>query len=353
MCHVKNEEKINTLSSSPWSFSKVNSYEICPRMFQLSYLKKVEKESNAFSEYGSFCHSLLERYYNGELEFFELSDAYEDEYDRNVVTPFPPCQYADLAITYYEQGLAYFDHFEGNTSNVQIIAVEEKACYTIGGYDFIGYIDLLIEKDGEYIIVDHKSKKSFKSKQEKENYLRQLYLYAGYVFEKYGKYPSKLMFNMFRVRGKETENFDPNKLHQAQIWFIRTIERIYQDTEYRMKFYVNDLEFSANNQYVKWKHIDESRWHNLISTDDLEINEGDTLHVAYADSYPEDDDDIYFDRRGREPNYIGVAITDSDKAPSIFMVYTWVHFTNDFFCEHICSTRQSCSANIKTEPIKN
>lgn len=341
------DEKIKILNAYPWSFSKVNSYETCPRMFLLSYLEKHVKESNAFSEYGSFCHSLLERYYNGNVEFFELSEIYEDEFYQNVVTPFPPSQYADMLELYYNQGLEYFNNFEGNTGHTKIIAVEEKAEYTIGNYKFIGFIDLVLENKGELILVDHKSKKSFKTQQEKEKYLRQLYLYAGYVFKKYGKYPSKLIFNMFRTRSREVELFCLEKLYQAENWFIQTIEKIYCDTEFRSKFYIRNLEFSYNDRHIRWRYVGDCYWHKLIAIDDLEIADGNNLYIAFSNLYPNTDEDIYFHQEGHEPNYIGVALTDDNEAPTAFICYTWIRFTNDFFCDYICSTRKSCSVHIE------
>ena len=48
-------------------------------------------------------------------------------------------------------------------------------------------------------MLDHKSKGKFKSKKEQAEYARQLYVYAKYVKEKYGKFPKVLIFNMFNA----------------------------------------------------------------------------------------------------------------------------------------------------------
>lgn len=78
----------NILDNMVWSFSSVNSYCTCPYAFKLSYIDKKEKVNNAFAEFGSFVHSLLEKYFKGEIEFFELSQMYESEYDSNVTHEF-------------------------------------------------------------------------------------------------------------------------------------------------------------------------------------------------------------------------------------------------------------------------
>lgn len=70
----------------------------------------------------------------------------------------------------------------------------------IGGYQTIGYIDLLLEntETGELTVVDHKSKKRFSSKSEELDYRRQLLFYGIYVKHLFGKYPSFVDFDMFR-----------------------------------------------------------------------------------------------------------------------------------------------------------
>lgn len=208
-------------------------------MFKLTYIEKVNKVNNAFAEFGIYCHKILEMYYNGEVDFFELSQIYEDGYNNSVTLSFPPNKYVDLADTYYDQGKDYFNKFEGIRPASNVIGVEEKVRYQIGGYDFMGYIDLILEFDGKISVIDHKSKKNFKSEEEKEKYLRQLYLYGGYIKEKYGVYPKYLIFNMFRAQDTIVEIFDTKKLEEANEWFISTIKKIYKDK----KFKVNKSQF--------------------------------------------------------------------------------------------------------------
>ena len=50
-------------------------YETCRYAFY-------EEEPNAFSSFGKYVHSVLERYFKGELYAFELADVFEQEYER-------------------------------------------------------------------------------------------------------------------------------------------------------------------------------------------------------------------------------------------------------------------------------
>ncbi|MGN1156970.1 MAG: PD-(D/E)XK nuclease family protein, partial [Agathobacter sp.] len=51
-----------------WSYSRITSYETCPYRFFLTYILKLEKKRLFFSDYGSFIHSIIEKYLNGELK---------------------------------------------------------------------------------------------------------------------------------------------------------------------------------------------------------------------------------------------------------------------------------------------
>ena len=223
------------LDKMVWSFSSVNSYNNCPKCFYLTYIEHQKRVNNAFAEWGSFGHSILERYYKGELELWDLLDTYENEYHQKVTLDFPYNRYADLSESYYAAGKKYFANFGGDFEDCEILGVEQKVRLNINGYSFIGYIDLLVRSPEGIIVCDHKSKSKFTSKKEKMEFLRQLYLYSLYVKETYGEYPTKLLFNMFRVGKWEEEKFDKQALDDAVEWFTNTINAIYADKDFKDK----------------------------------------------------------------------------------------------------------------------
>lgn len=243
-----------TLDNIIWSFSSVNNYCTCPYGFKLSYIDKLPKINNAFAEFGGFVHSLLERFFRGEVEFFELSQLYQDEYNINVLHNFPDVTFCDLSEKYYQSGLEYFNSFEG-IDDYDVICVEQKINLTIRNKPFVGYIDLILrdKKDGQYVVVDHKSKNKFKNKKEKEHYLLQLYLYSLYVKEQYGEYPKVLKFNMFRAKEWVTEDFTQEKLENAINWFDITTDLIYSDTT----FPKNKDDFFCKNLCGVREHCEE------------------------------------------------------------------------------------------------
>lgn len=224
------------LDGMRWSFSSVNTYNTCPQAFRFGYLDALPKVNNAFSDWGTFMHSIMESYFLGELEFFELSQIYVDGYEDNVKCRFPPNKFCDLGERYYAAGKDYLDKFDGLFEGCKILGVEHKVKLDIDGRPFVGVIDLLIEAPDGIIVADHKSKSSFKSKREQAEYARQLYLYALYVKEKYGKWPIKLVFHMIRDGGKLVEiPFNEKDCMDAKQWFLDTIDAIYQDADFESK----------------------------------------------------------------------------------------------------------------------
>ena len=232
--NLSKNERVFVLDSMRWSYSSANAFSTCPRMFYLTYLEGHDRLPNAFAEWGSFGHSILEKYYKGELALFDLSSYYADHYKENVETFFPPSRNNVMPTSYYNAGLVYFDTFEDPYYKDEILGVEQKFQKNIGGHDFVGIIDLIVkDKDtGNIFIVDHKSKSKFKSQEELHNYLRQLYLYSLYINETYEIDPSKLIFNMFRAQTTEEIPFDKIEQTAAVDWFNKTVDSVYREEDF-------------------------------------------------------------------------------------------------------------------------
>lgn len=223
------------LDGMTWSFSRVTSYEQCPLQFKWVYVDCYSKLNGAFAEWGSWCHELLEGFYTGTIPIWELGARYLSGYPSHVLCAFPNFNpKIDLDQRYFDRGEEYFQNFENPFEKYEVVGVEEKVKLTIGGKKFIGFIDLILkDRYGNYILVDHKSKSSFKNKEEKEKYLRQLYLYALYIKEQYGVYPKWLVFNMFRAGKFVWERFSEHKADNAARWLTETIQSIYADEEFK------------------------------------------------------------------------------------------------------------------------
>jgi hypothetical protein len=176
---------------------------------------------------------------------FELSDYYKDNFNKVVTDYFPYNKYVDLKQKYYDEGLLYYDSFEG-FGDRELLAVEQEYKFKIGKYNFTGKIDLECPDE----IVDHKTKgrqdiTRLTKKHNKENYLTlidgrfipfecfiQNYTYCIPYFEKYKHYPKYLSLNMIRLKDWYTVEFNINDFEKAKQWMISKIESIYNTTEF-------------------------------------------------------------------------------------------------------------------------
>ena len=62
-----------------------------------------------------------------------------------------------------------------------------------------------------------------------DEYRRQLYIYAAHVKQKYGQWPAKLKFNIFRENDWVVEEFDIDEFNRTMQWVIDTIHQIEQE----------------------------------------------------------------------------------------------------------------------------
>lgn len=228
------------LDNTTWSYSRIHTYAQCPACYLKSYIEKCDKVENAFSQFGSMCHSILEEYENGDLMEYELATAFDERFVKEVTIDFPPTRYGSMGDKYYEKGKEYFSNFNGFPANWEIIGAEIDAEFLIEDRKMIGFIDLLVrdKEDNKLIVVDHKSKSKFKNETEKQEYAIQLYLYAKWVKENYGEFPKELKFNMFRENEVVTIPFNEEEYNAALNWVTTTINNIYSDVDFWDKIHI-------------------------------------------------------------------------------------------------------------------
>ena len=177
----------------------------------------------------------MERWAKGELMSFELADAYEAEYDEAVKHYFPPFP-KGMAGQYYDEGLQYFQSFDGFGDDKEILSVEDKFELDIRGNRFVGIADLVLQdkKTGDIIVIDHKSKSMNSMKKAQYENTRQLYTYAAYVKERFGEFPTLLQFNMFRYGVNINEPFAMERYEETMDWIERTIAQIKAEKEWKV-----------------------------------------------------------------------------------------------------------------------
>lgn len=237
-----NEDRF-VIDTMVWSFSRLSFYHQCSYGFYLKYVQCNKGEPNFFGQFGSLIHSILEKYVKGELSLFEISHYYEENFYNIVTCDAPKNNYIDIKRSYYEKGLNYLDNIDLILDGYEILGVEKEIRFIIGGYEMIGYIDLLLrdKETQEIIVLDHKSRSvKFKkngdiSKTEEEHILgfkRQLYLYSIAIIEEYGVKPKYLRWNLFKDRNWLSVEFNDNEFEDAKKWAEDTVKQIEQETRW-------------------------------------------------------------------------------------------------------------------------
>lgn len=230
-----------------WSYSRLTTFNDCPYRFFLRHISKCKDDDRFYASYGSFCHKLIENYYRNIITKDEMIQEFLTGFSDEVKGTRPK---KSIVEKYIQRGANYMKEFEPFPFNM--VDVEKKVEFEVGGLKFIGFIDYLGEKDGEYYIVDNKSRDLKPRSKRKEptindktldKMLRQLYIYSAAVRQEYGKFPKSLCFNCFKAGVFIEEPFKENKYDEAIKWAIDTVEEI-KKTE---NFYPQIDYFSCNN----------------------------------------------------------------------------------------------------------
>lgn len=233
-----------------WSYSRVKTYENCPYKFYLRYVLGRKPTRAFFAEYGSFIHSLLERYYKGELKRSDLPSEYLANFSDEVRSK---AMSGKVFKSYFTDGLHYLREFtpvEGG-----IVKAEGKINGEIDGIKFTGVVDLTVDDGESLMIVDHKSRavkprsnraKPTKNDMELDEMFVQHYLYVPLVEKRYWRKPDWLAINSFRTGAFIKERFDEGKFEAAKSWLHDGVERIAADED-----------FDPEPEYFKCHHLCE------------------------------------------------------------------------------------------------
>ena len=213
-----------------WSYSRIECFSSCRYKFFLKYIKHIQECPMFYASYGSFMHRLIEQFYKGELTKEDMLIKFLFGFQNEVKGERSS---GNIVQKYIEKGTQYIQNIQRLPYNV--VAVEKKVEFDIDGIPFIGFIDLLGEKDGEYYVVDHKSRdlkprsgraKPTKKDEELDDMLRQLHLYAAAVKQEYGKFPKSLCFNCFKAGTFIEEPFREEAYNEAVEWVKESVEDI-------------------------------------------------------------------------------------------------------------------------------
>lgn len=231
-----------------YSHSQLATYETCPQKYKLSYIDKIEVETEGIEAFmGSRVHETLEKLYRdlkvtklNTLE--ELLDFYHQSWEKNwndliqiVRKDYSAEDYRHLGekcVTDYYKRYYPFDHGKtlGLEEYIYFPFEEEK------GYWIRGYIDRLTLVDSSILeIHDYKTSNRLPN-QEDIHSDRQLALYQMGVAEKWqGIQEVRLIWHYLTFDTEIHSSRTPDELHQLRQATLELIQKIEADRQFLSK----------------------------------------------------------------------------------------------------------------------
>lgn len=229
-----------------WSYTRIKQFADCEYAWMLKYLEDEPSHELFFGQFGSFMHEIYRQILVGELDPKDAKETYLTYFCSNVTAKAPN---EKIFQKYFYDGLRASEFApvitDAFTNGYTVVDSELKVDFDFAGYNFVGFIDLLLEDtNGNLIIVDHKSRtlkprsnraKPTKSDEMLDEYLRQLYIYSEAVRQTFGKLPKELWFHCFRNGEDDDENvekvlikheFDSAMFESTKLWVTDIIEKI-------------------------------------------------------------------------------------------------------------------------------
>lgn len=234
--HFKKEVKHLSLlkNNHRYSYSQLSSFSECPFGYYLKHIEGKEEASNAFAEFGSLIHSILDKWAKGIITKEEMPEEYMKRYEEVVKTSFPRFLAAKGYTTKaYEMGLEYLTNFDG-FPGYEVVSAEEEFDMPLKLTDgtsrpFIAYVDLVLRDEftGGLVVMDHKSKSWAEFRKHRDEMYKQQFLYSYFVHEKYGEWPVTTAFNLFKENGKIDEReFTKEEFEATMQWATDAIHAI-------------------------------------------------------------------------------------------------------------------------------
>ncbi len=194
------------------SHSQLDLFKSCPRNYYHKYVMKDEEKDVEYKymNFGSACHEVLELYYSGKIT--DVNSTMNDVWSK-----------------YKLEGRMDFNKFKLcvlNGIQQKLDPTHTELCIRlkIGGYDFIGYLDVV--DTNKKIVIDYKTGAYSKDKENK--YKEQLLCYSYLYFRQFGEMTTSL--SLFFVEGNKriSFSFTADDLINYEKYVIETAQKIEQ-----------------------------------------------------------------------------------------------------------------------------
>lgn len=221
------------------SFSRIDTYRTCPRMFRYRYVDRLPGKPAPALSFGTSIHEALERFYDRKLP----EEPSEDElvgflYDAWDTSGFREVDRGEQT-RWYRQGQDVLRRYHRRVTGNYRLPVATEAWFELPFEDavVVGSIDRVDDDDGVLRVVDYKTNKRVKDRDRVKRSL-QLAIYALACEHLYGDLPATVSLD-FVVAGREivvdVDELDLDAARQAIADTAQAVkEGLYEPTPMRL-----------------------------------------------------------------------------------------------------------------------
>lgn len=207
-----------------WSWSRFDSYLVSKYCYYLKYIKNVPEDRTdcIYTVTGGLSHTILERFYGGEIEYEDMSEEFEDAWTTAMISELKfdrndPDKNKKIGDKYYKDLQHFFKNHVPISANK--IEIERFISVLVGKNVFQGYIDTLYkDKNGNFVILDWKTSTKFTNKNLEEK-TGQLIVYAM------GLHQLGVPYDKIKVCFDFLKYVDIDCMQANGKWTTRSIER--------------------------------------------------------------------------------------------------------------------------------
>ena len=234
--HFMNKDFSKETGKMTYSYSRLNSYNTCPYGFKLTYIDKLDRDQNAFAEYGLLVHEILEKMWLNKIDYKDMVQEYKDNYEYYLLHNFPPFP-KGMNTKYYDAGLDFFQSVDLNKDDFNVIMIEDTIYHTLKGIDLVVKPDAIIQEksSGKHILLDYKTSKLYGNSYDDkkiEKYLIQMSLYSYILWLENNIEIQEIWIWFIRNQEIKKFKFDENLILKMIDWLESTYQKIQSDTEW-------------------------------------------------------------------------------------------------------------------------
>jgi RecB family exonuclease len=216
------------ITLSEFSYSRIDTYEMCPSKYFFSYIKKEPRQFNAPAILGNIVHEVLENNVSSEkfLDLDEMHDSYIDS-----IKSFDPNKILSKDLLSVGSHLIdeFFDLNKEKTFDVY--GKEVGFNFVIGNYSIIGFIDRIDVIGDDVYIVDYKTgKREVAAKDVPSNLQMGIYALAASVM-----FPGKTItaaLHYLRTNRLKAHTYSEEDLEYVKKNLVERIVRILEDQNF-------------------------------------------------------------------------------------------------------------------------